>query len=250
MPCTVDNDFFPDLPEEDVDLIYICSPNNPTGAVATKEQLRKFVDFARERKAAIIFDAAYSPFIKGAGLPKSIYEVEGAKECAIEINSFSKSAGFTGVRLGWTVVPQDMVVEGTSPGQLNSVWNRRQTTFFNGASNIAQEGGLATLSKEGRAECGRIVDYYLGNARIIKAGTTEMGLTAYGGENAPYVWLRTPGGMKSWDFFDKMLREAHVVATPGAGFGPSGEGYIRLSAFGHRENVEAAVYNMKNKLRL
>lgn len=250
MPCTESNDFFPDLPDTKVDLIYICSPNNPTGAVATKEQLKKFVDYAKDNKAVIIFDAAYSSYISDSSLPRSIYQIEGAKECAIEINSFSKSAGFTGVRLGWTVVPKPLVVEGTEEGKVNALWNRRQCTMFNGASNIVQVGGLAVLSDEGQKECQKTVEYYMENARIIKAGLEKLSITTFGGENAPYVWMKTPSGMKSWDFFDKLLTETHVVGTPGSGFGPSGEGYFRLSAFGHRENIEKAVKSIQESLKV
>jgi len=250
MPCIEENGFFPEVPEGKVDLIYLCNPNNPTGAAATKEQLGKFVDYAREHKAVIIFDAAYSAFISNPVLPRSIYQVEGAKQCAIEINSFSKIAGFTGVRLGLTIVPKDLVTEDAGPEKVNLLWNRRQSTFFNGASNIAQEGGLAALTKEGYRECEGLVNFYMENAGIIKDGVESIGLQAYGGENAPYVWLKTPGKMKSWDFFDKLLGEAHVVGTPGSGFGSSGEGYFRLSPFGHRENVEKAVDSIKTNLRL
>ena len=249
MPCSENNDFFPDVPSKKVDLIYLCSPNNPTGAVATKHQLRKFVDYAREKKSVIIFDAAYSAFIWDPGLPRSIYEIEDAKECAIEINSFSKYAGFTGVRLGWTVVPKNLVVEGAEPGKVNSLWNRRQCTFFNGASNIAQEGGLFALTEQGQKECQRLVDYYMKNARIIRDGVESIGLKAFGGINAPYIWMKTPNSMRSWEFFDKLLNEAHVVGTPGSGFGPSGEGYFRLSAFGHREDIEKALDSMKRNLK-
>lgn len=250
MPCTEENGFFPNLPDTKVDLIYICSPNNPTGAVVAKEQLKKFVDYARENKAVIIFDAAYSSYISDDSLPRSIYQIEGAKECAIEINSFSKSAGFTGVRLGWTVVPKSLLVEGTEEGKVNALWNRRQCTMFNGASNIVQEGGLAVLSDEGQKQCQKTVEYYMENARIIKAGLEKVGLTTFGGENAPYVWMKTPKNMKSWDFFDKLLNETHVVGTPGSGFGPNGEGYFRLSAFGHRENIEKAVKSIQENLEL
>lgn len=250
MPCTEENGFFPDIPKEKVDLIYLCSPNNPIGAAATKEQLQKFVDYAREKRAVIMFDAAYSAFISDPGLPRSIYEAEGAKECAIEINSFSKNAGLTGVRLGWTVVPKDLVVEGTEPGKVNSLWNRRQCTFFNGASNIVQPGGLEILTEEGQRECQELVDFYMKNAGIIREGVESAGLRAFGGVNAPYIWMKTPDGMKSWEFFDKLLEETHVVGTPGSGFGPSGEGYFRLSAFGHRENVERAVQSIKENLKL
>jgi len=250
MPCTADKGFFPDLPSERVDLIYLCSPNNPTGAVATKEQLKMFIDYARLTQAVIIFDAAYSAYISDPTLPKSIFEVEGAKECAIEINSFSKDAGFTGVRLGWTVVPKTILTAGEDASKLNSLWNRRQTTMFNGASNIVQEGGLASLTEGGRRECQSLVSYYMENARTIKEGLEKLGLKVYGGTNAPYIWMKTPNGTKSWEFFDKLLNEAHVVCTPGSGFGPSGEGYVRFSAFGHRENVEKAVKSMQDNLRL
>jgi LL-diaminopimelate aminotransferase len=250
MPCSKENRFFPDVPKQKVDLIYLCSPNNPTGAVATKEQLKTFVDYARENKAVIIFDAAYAAFIKDPSLPRTIYEVEGSKECAIELNSFSKSAGFTGVRLGWSVVPKDLVVEGTDKGQVNSLWNRRQCTFFNGASNIVQEGGLAALSEKGLKENQETIDYYMANAQIIREGLASMGMEVFGGVNAPYVWLKTPNNLKSWDFFDKLLNETHVVGTPGSGFGPNGEGYFRLSSFGHKGNIEEAVASIKTNLRL
>ena len=247
--CNEKNGFFPSLPER-ADIIYLCYPNNPTGATATKEQLKTFVDFAIRNKSVIIFDAAYSAFIQDTNLPRSIYEIEGADKCAIEVNSFSKSAGFTGVRLGWTVVPKTLVVDRAEPGKVNSLWNRRQTTFFNGASNIPQEGGLVVLTEQGQRECQAIIDYYLENARIIRTGLLDLGITSFGGENAPYIWMKTPYGMKSWDFFDKLLEETHVVGTPGVGFGPSGEGHFRLSAFGHRENIEAAVDSIRKNLRL
>ena len=250
MPCNETNAFFPALPDRKVDLIYICSPNNPTGAVATREQLTAFVNYAREHRSVIIFDSAYAAFIRDPALPRSIYDIPGAETCAIEISSFSKSAGFTGVRLGWTIVPESLVVEGTEPGKVKSLWTRRQNTFFNGASNVVQAGGLAALSETGRAECEQIIEYYLENARIIKDCLENLELTCYGGDNAPYVWLKTPGDMKSWDFFDKLLNECHVVGTPGSGFGPSGEGYFRLSAFGHRENVDQAVASIRERLQL
>jgi LL-diaminopimelate aminotransferase len=250
MKCTEKNNFFPQLPEQKVDLIYICSPNNPTGAVATKEQLKKFVDYARKNKAVIIFDSAYNEFIS-EDLPKTIYTIEGAKECAIEINSFSKMAGFTGVRLGWSIVPKECICEDAQKGKLNSMWNRRQTTMFNGASNVAQDGGVGALSEEGMKECKQIIQYYMTNAQIIKKGLEEKGLKVVcGGVNAPYLWVKTPNNMKAWDFFDKMLTEANVVITPGSGFGPSGEGYFRVSAFGHRENIEKAIQKIKNNLKL
>ena len=248
MPCTEENGFFPELPKGKVDLIYLCSPNNPTGAVATKEQLKSFVDYARENKAVILFDSAYASFITDSDLPKSIYEIEGARECAIELNSFSKTAGFTGVRLAWTIVPKTCLAEDASEGVLHSLWTRRQNTFFNGASNIVQSGGISVLEAEGRAQTGRQVAFYLENASIINSGLQAKGITTYGGGNAPYVWLKTPNNLSSWDFFDKLLTECHVVGTPGSGFGPAGEGFFRLSAFGHRENVEAAVSSIKENL--
>lgn len=250
MPCTEDNDFFPELPEGKVDLIYLCSPNNPTGAVATREQLKTFVDYAIEHKAVIFFDSAYSSFITDPSLPRSIYEIEGAEKCSIEINSFSKTAGFTGVRLAWTIVPKACQAEDAAPGKLHSLWTRRQNTFFNGASNIVQAGGLAALTEDGRRETGEQVSFYLENARIINEGLQSLGITTYGGGNAPYVWMKAPGGLSSWDFFDKLLNECHVVGTPGSGFGPAGEGFFRLSAFGHRENVERAVRSIKGNLAL
>ena len=258
MPCNRANGFFPEIPKGKVDLVYLCSPNNPTGAVATKEQLTKFVNFAREQKAVLVFDAAYAPFVRDDSLPKSIYEVPGAEECAIEVNSFSKIAGFTGVRLGWTVVPQKLQTEsviiydekGKPKNSLNALWNARQTRFFNGASNIAQEGGLYALTERGRDECSELVDYYRENARLIRQGLEVRGIQAIGGENAPYVWLENPNGMKSWDFFDKLLKETEVVSTPGSGFGPSGEYHTRLSAFGHRANVVEAVDRIVNRLKI
>ena len=250
MPCTEENGFFPDLPSQKVDLIYICSPNNPTGAVASKEQLKTFVDYANEHKAIIFYDSAYASFITDPDLPRSIYEVEGAETCAIEFNSFSKTAGFTGVRLAWTIVPEACVTEDSGEGKLHALWTRRQNTFFNGAANIVQTGGVAALSPEGRKQTDAQVSFYLENARIINDGLKSLGITTYGGGNAPYVWLKTPGGISSWDFFDKLLNECHVVGTPGSGFGPSGEGFFRLSAFGHRENVEKAVSSIQERLKI
>ena len=250
MPCTQENVFFPDLPKKPVDIIYICSPNNPTGAVATRAQLKKFVDWARGHKAVIIFDCAYGAFIKDKSLPKSIYEIPGARECAIEIGSFSKWAGFCGVRLGWTVVPKTVVCQGANRGKINSLWLRRQTTMFNGASNIAQEGGLAVLSARGQRDSQKVVDYYMDNAKIIKNGLLKKGLEVFGGVDAPYIWVKTPNKMSSWDFFDKLLSQAHVVGTPGSGFGPNGEGYFRLSAFGHRADILAAVESIQKNLEI
>ncbi|MEK7795737.1 MAG: LL-diaminopimelate aminotransferase [Candidatus Hydrogenedentota bacterium] len=250
MPCTEANGFFPDVPSGKVDLIYICSPNNPTGAVATHGQLKTFVDYARANKAVIIFDSAYAGFITDASLPRSIYEIEGARECAIELNSFSKEAGFTGVRLGWTIAPKSLVCEDGEPGVARRYWHRRQTTMFNGASNVVQHGGLGVLTPQGQAECQKIIAYYMANAKRIREGLQAMGMTCFGGVNAPYIWLKTPGGMPSWAFFDKLLNEAHVVGTPGAGFGPHGEGYFRFSPFGRAENVDAAIESIRTKLRV
>jgi LL-diaminopimelate aminotransferase len=250
MPCTAENGFFPAVPEQKVDLIYLCSPNNPTGAVATKEQLAEFVAYARDNKAVIIFDAAYAAYIADPSLPRAIYEIDGATECAIEINSFSKEAGFTGVRLGWTVVPKALACEDAEPGALNKTWLRKQTTMFNGASNVVQEGGLAVLSDAGQRECQEQIQYYMRNARTIRAGLESMGLTVYGGVNAPYIWMKTPNGLTSWEFFDKLLNETHVVGTPGSGFGPNGEGYFRLSAFGHAGDIQKAVASINDNLKL
>lgn len=250
MPCTEKKGFIPQVPKEKVDIIYICSPNNPTGAVATKRQLQAFVDYALKNKAVIIFDAAYAEYIKDKDLPKSIYEIKDAKKCAIEISSFSKWAGFTGVRLGWTVVPMDLVIEGTKKGKINSLWNRRQTTMFNGASNISQVGGLVVLSSRGQKECKKLIAYYMDNAKIIKNALTKMGFTVFGGDNAPYIWLKTSNNLSSWDFFDKLLEEARVAVTPGDGFGPHGEGYVRLSAFGYRKQIEKAVGSIQKNLKI
>lgn len=250
MECREENNFFPELPKEKVDLIFICSPNNPTGAVADHEQLRTFVNYAKKNKAVIIFDGAYSEFISDPDLPKSIYEIEGAKECAIEIQSFSKMAGFTGVRLGWTIVPSDLIIEGTNKGEVNATWNRRQTTMFNGASNIVQEGGVSVLSDQGQKESRKLIKYYMDNARLIKKALDNLGLITFGGENAPYVWVKCPKSLTSWEFFDKLLNECFVVTTPGSGFGSMGEGYIRFSAFGHKENIEKAINSIKKNLKI
>jgi LL-diaminopimelate aminotransferase len=244
MECNPENNFFPDLKKlQKVDLIYFCSPNNPTGAVATKEQLKQLVVFAKKNKSIIIFDAAYSFFIKDKKLPRSIYEIDGAKEVAIEVSSFSKPAGFTGVRLGWTVVPNELKYEdGTA---VSKDWNRVMTTLFNGASNISQSGGLAALDKKGKIEMQKTVDYYLENTRLIKAALKEMGIKAFGGENAPYIWAYFPG-RKSWDVFDEILTKSFVVTTPGIGFGQPGEGFLRFSGFNSRELTVEALERLKN----
>ena len=250
MPCTPANGFFPDVPNAKADLIYICSPNNPTGAVATREQLRALVDYALANGAIILFDAAYACFVSDPELPRTIYEVPGARECAIELNTFSKEAGFTGVRVGWSVVPKNLAVDRVNSRGVNELWCRRTSTFFNGASNVGQEGALAALTPEGQRQNRGVIEYYMGNAAIIRDGLRSLGLTVYGGTNAPYLWVATPNGMSSWDFFDKLLHEAQVVSTPGVGFGPSGEGFLRLSSFGHRPNIEEAVASIKANLRL
>jgi len=251
MPCTEANGFIPALPTEKVDIIYLCFPNNPTGTVATKAELKKWVDYALANDAVIFFDAAYEAFITDPSIPHSIYEIEGAKKCAIEFRSFSKTAGFTGVRCGLVVVPEE--VEGTTATgerySFNKLWLRRTTTKFNGASYPVQRAAAAVYSDEGWKQTGEVIDYYMENARIIREGLSAAGLTVYGGVNAPYIWLKTPGGMSSWDFFDKLLTEANVVGTPGSGFGPSGEGFFRLSAFGDRNNVIEAVERIKKNLK-
>ena len=249
MPCTEENGFNPDFPNEKVDLIYLCYPNNPTGTVATKEQLKAWVDYAIENDSVILFDAAYEAFITEPDIPHSIYEVEGAKQCAIEFRSFSKTAGFTGVRCGLTVVPEELMGT-TDSGEkysFNKLWNRRQSTKFNGVSYPVQKAAAAVYSDEGWGQVKDVIDFYMENAQIIREGLTAAGIQCFGGVNAPYIWLKTPGGMSSWDFFDKLLNECHVVGTPGSGFGPSGEGYFRLSAFGDRENIETAVQRIRGK---
>jgi LL-diaminopimelate aminotransferase len=248
LPCTADNGFVPALPEKKVDVIYLCYPNNPTGTVLTKEQLKVWVDYARENKAVILFDAAYESYITEKEIPHSIYEVEGAKEVAVEFRSFSKSAAFTGTRCAYTVVPKNVVAY-TKKGEavaLNRLWNRRQTTKFNGVPYIVQRGAEAVYSEEGQKQIREVINYYMKNAKIIRSGIESLGLSVYGGINAPYIWLKTPDGYDSWKFFDKLLNEAFVVGTPGVGFGPSGQGYFRLTAFGSRENTEKAIERIKN----
>ena len=251
MPCTAENGFFPAFPKEKVDIVYLCFPNNPTGAVATKAQLKSWVDWALAHGAVILFDAAYEAFITEDGYPHSIYEVQGAKRCAIEFRSFSKTAGFTGVRCALTVVPEELAAKtragGTVP--LNPLWNRRQTTKFNGVSYPVQRAAAAVYTDAGWKQTKAVIDYYMENARVIREGLAAAGLAVYGGVNAPYIWLRTPGGLSSWDFFDKLLTECHVVGTPGSGFGPAGEGYFRLSAFGNRDDVAEALGRIRKNLR-
>ena len=242
MPCTAENHFVPELPEEVPDLIYLCVPNNPTGTTLTREQLKVWVDYANEHGAVILYDAAYEAYIAQSDVPHSIYEIEGADTCAIEFRSFSKNAGFTGVRLGFTVVPKALVRGGAA---LHSLWARRHGTKFNGAPYIIQKAGLAVYSEEGKAQLKEQVAYYMRNARVIYDGLKEAGLEVYGGVNAPYIWLKVPENMTSWEFFDRLLEEASVVGTPGSGFGPSGEGYFRLTAFGTYENTVEAIERMK-----
>lgn len=243
MPCTKENNFCPDLPEETPDIIYLCSPNNPTGAAFKKADLQKWVDYANEKKAVIIFDAAYEAYITEDDVPHSIYECDGAKTCAIEIRSFSKNAGFTGTRLGFTVVPKELKdSDGTS---LNALWARRHGTKFNGAPYIIQRAGEAVYSEEGKQQTKEMVARYMENAKIIVEGLKEAGYKVSGGVNSPYAWLETPEGMTSWEFFDFLLEKANIVGTPGSGFGPSGEGYFRLTAFGSRENTIEAIRRIK-----
>lgn len=244
MPCTAENGFSPEFPEDTPDMIYICSPNNPTGTAMSREDLQKWVDYANKNHSVIIYDAAYEAYISEEDVPHSIYECEGARTCAIEIHSFSKNAGFTGVRLGYTVIPKDLKdADGVA---LHGLWARRHGTKFNGAPYIQQKAGAAVYSPEGQAEIKALVAYYMKNAATIKDGLSSAGYTVYGGVNAPYIWLKTPDGMKSWDFFDHMLNDANVVGTPGSGFGPSGEGYFRLTAFGTHENTLEAVSRIKS----
>lgn len=240
MPGTDANQFVPEPPagETAPDLIYLCYPNNPTGTMITKEALQKWVDYALEHHSVILYDAAYEAYITEPGLPHSIYEIEGAKKCAIEFRSFSKNAGFTGTRCAFTVVPKSLVVDGT---MLNSLWNRRQTTKFNGVPYVIQKAAAAVYSPEGKAQTRALVSYYLNNAKIIREGLQKAGYQVWGGVNAPYVWLKTPNGMSSWQFFDYLLETLGIVGTPGCGFGPSGEGYFRLTGFGSTENTRKAV---------
>ncbi len=245
MPCTAGNRFVPELPQECPDLIYLCNPNNPTGTTLTREQLKVWVDYANRTGAVILYDAAYEAYIAQKDVPHSIYEIEGARTCAVEFRSFSKNAGFTGVRLGFTVVPKDLWRDGVA---LHGLWARRHGTKFNGAPYIVQKAAMAVYSQEGKAQLKDQVAYYMNNARVIYEGLREAGYEVYGGVNAPYIWLRAQEGMSSWDFFDWLLEKANVVGTPGSGFGPSGEGYFRLTAFGTYESTVEAVERIR-KLR-
>ena len=249
LPVTAQNDFKPELPKEKVDMIYLCFPNNPTGTVLDKKELKKWIEYAKENKAVILYDSAYEAFITEENIPHSIYEVEGAKEVAIEFRSFSKTAGFTGLRCAYVVVPKKL--KGYTKKQeeisLNKLWNRRTCTKFNGVSYVVQRGAEAVYCKEGKEQIKENINYYLENAKLIKEGLEQSGYTVYGGKNSPYVWLKVPEGMTSWEFFDELLEKYNIVGTPGSGFGPHGEGYFRLTAFGTRENTIEAMERINNK---
>jgi LL-diaminopimelate aminotransferase len=251
LPCVAENGFHPPFPDRPVDLVYLCFPNNPTGAVLDRAALQRWVDWARRTGAVLLYDAAYEAYIQDPDIPHSIYEIEGAREVAVEFRSFSKTAGFTGTRCAFTVVPKE--VHGrAATGEavsLNALWLRRQSTKFNGVPYIIQRGAAAVYTAEGQKQVRSTIDYYMDNARIIREGLERAGLTVYGARNAPYIWVRTPPGLDSWGFFDKLLNEAHVVGTPGAGFGPSGEGYFRLTAFGAKDQTQEAVARIKSKLQ-
>ena len=248
LPVTAENDFKPELPKEKVDLIYLCFPNNPTGTVLDKKELQKWIKYAKENKSIILYDAAYEAFITEENIPHSIYEIDGAKEVAIEFKSYSKTAGFTGVRCGYVVIPKELKGK-TKSGEevsLNKLWNRRTCTKFNGTPYITQRAAEATYTEEGKKQIKENINYYLENARIIREGLEKAGFKVYGGINSPYIWLKIPEGMSSWQFFDKLLEEANVVGTPGSGFGPHGEGYFRLTAFNTKENTIEAIERIKN----
>lgn len=252
MPCTAENGFIPQLPSEKVDLIYLCFPNNPTGTTISRTELKKWVDYAKENQAIILYDAAYEAYIQEENVAHSIYEIEGAKEVAIEFRSFSKNAGFTGTRCSYTVVPKE-VLGYTAAGEaidINKLWNRRQATKFNGVPYIIQKGAEAVYTKAGQKQVKALIDYYMFNAKLIREGIKSTGIEVFGGVNAPYIWLKTPKGMDSWSFFDKVLHDVNIVGTPGAGFGPSGEGYFRLTAFASKENTEEAIERFTTKFKL
>jgi len=252
MPCTAENGFIPQLPSEKADLIYLCFPNNPTGTTISKTELKKWVDYAKANQAIILYDAAYEAYIQEDDVAHSIYEIEGAKEVAIEFRSFSKNAGFTGTRCSYTVVPKE-VLGYTAAGEateINKLWSRRQATKFNGVPYIIQRGAEAVYTKEGQKQVKALIDYYMFNAKLIREGIKSTGIEVFGGVNAPYIWLKTPKGMDSWSFFDKVLHDVNIVGTPGAGFGPSGEGYFRLTAFASKENTEEAIERFTTKFKL
>ena len=238
LPCTAENGFVPPLPQDDIDVVYLCYPNNPTGTVLNKEQLKVFVDWALAHNALIVYDAAYKAFISGPDIPRSIYEIPGAKKCAMECCSFSKTAGFTGTRCAYTVVPKELVFDGAS---LNRMWGRRQATKFNGVSYVTQKAAAAVYTEAGQKQIMESIAYYRENAKVIREGLSKAGMRVFGGEHAPYIWLKTPGALSGWDFFDLLLNKAHVVGTPGEGFGPSGAGYFRLTAFNTLEKTKEAV---------
>ena len=247
LPCNQENRFIPSLPAQPADIIYLCYPNNPTGTVLTKEELQKWVNYALEHQSLILYDAAYEAYIQETDIPHSIYELEGARRCAIELRSFSKTAGFTGVRCGYTVIPQELTAT-TSSGEkikLNALWNRRQCTKFNGTSYITQRGAEAIYTSEGKQQVRKTIDYYMANARTMKTALQRMGYDVTGGENAPYLWVKTPDNLSSWQFFDHLLNQAQVIVTPGVGFGPSGEGYVRLTAFGKQEDCSIAIQRIR-----
>lgn len=250
-PCTAANDFTPQLPDHATDMIYLCYPNNPTGTTLSRAELEKWVEYALKNKSLLLYDAAYEAYITREGIPHSIYEIEGAKQCAVEFHSYSKTAGFTGLRCGYTVVPKELKVRSKSGEevQLNQLWNRRQCTKFNGTAYIVQRAAEAIYSEEGKKQVRETIDYYMTNARIMREALTEVGLKVYGGVDAPYIWLKTPDGVGSWDFFEQLLTQINVVSTPGVGFGPAGEGYIRLTAFGKREDCEEAMRRLKKWMK-
>ncbi len=243
LPCKPENAFVPELPAEQVDVVYLCYPNNPTGTTLTREQLKVWVDYALSHDVLIFYDAAYEAYIQSGDVPHSIYEIEGSKECAVEFHSYSKTAGFTGIRCGYTVVPKAL------RAPLNSMWNRRQSTKFNGTSYLSQCAAGAIYTPEGKKQIKATIAYYMENARLMRETLTGMGFTVYGGVDAPYLWVQTPCGMTSWELFDRILRAAHVVCTPGAGFGDAGEGYVRLTAFGNREKTEEALRRIAKSVK-
>lgn len=251
LPCTADNGFAPQIPDRRLDVVYLCYPNNPMGTTLTRSQLAEWVDYALANDTLLLFDAAYEAFITEPDVPHSIYEIEGARRCAVEFRSYSKTAGFTGVRCGFTVVPKDLTVKAADGSRvaLNAVWNRRQCTKFNGTSYITQRAAEAIYTPEGKAQVRATIDYYLRNASTMLSGLRAVGFEAYGGVNSPYIWLKTPAGVTSWEFFDKLLNEANVVGTPGAGFGPAGEGYLRLTAFGTYEDCLEAMDRIAKNIK-
>ena len=242
LPCTPENGFVPELPKEHVDVIYLCYPNNPTGTTLTKAQLKAWVDYATQEEALIFYDAAYEAYIQSEDVPHSIYEIPGASKCAVEFHSYSKTAGFTGIRCGYTVVPKTLRMP------LNALWNRRQCTKFNGASYLSQRAAEAIYTSQGKVQIKETISYYMKNAHVMRASLTDMGFKVYGGIDAPYLWVKTPGNMTSWEFFNWMLQSAHIICTPGAGFGDKGEGFVRLTAFGTHENTVKALRRINSKL--